>query len=70
MVKSLAAQGLLEYHSRKGVRLTAEGRKAALVVVRKHRWWRPSGPSPKWTGGGDQEAEALEHSISERATFP
>jgi DtxR family Mn-dependent transcriptional regulator len=61
MVKSLAAQGLLEHHTR-------EGRALAMAVVRKHRivetflvqvlkmdWKEVHG-----------EAEALEHAISER----
>ena len=68
MVKSLAAQGLLEHHPREGVRLTREGRALAMAVVRKHRivetflvqvlkmdWKEVHG-----------EAEALEHAISER----
>jgi len=68
MVKSLAAQGLLEYRSREGVWLTAEGRKAALVVVRKHRLvetFLVQVLKMDWAEV-DQEAEALEHSISER----
>ncbi|MGD1031678.1 MAG: metal-dependent transcriptional regulator [Opitutaceae bacterium] len=68
MVKSLAAQGLLEYHSREGVRLTPEGRKAALVVVRKHRLvetFLVQVLEMDWAEV-DQEAESLEHSISER----
>lgn len=68
MVKSLAAQGLLEYHSREGVRLTAEGRKAALVVVRKHRLvetFLVQVLKMDWAEV-DREAESLEHSISER----
>ena len=68
MVKSLAFQGLLEYHSREGVRLTAEGRKAALVVVRKHRLvetFLVQVLKMDWAEV-DREAESLEHSISER----
>ena len=68
MVKSLAAQGLLEYRSREGVRLTAEGRKAALVVVRKHRLvetFLVQVLKMDWAEV-DHEAESLEHSISER----
>jgi DtxR family transcriptional regulator, Mn-dependent transcriptional regulator len=68
MVKSLAAQGLLEYRSREGVRLTAEGRKAALVVVRKHRLveaFLVQVLKMDWSEV-DEEAEALEHSISDR----
>lgn len=68
MVKSLAAQGFLEYRSREGVRLTAEGRKAALVVVRKHRLvetFLVQVLKMDWAEV-DREAESLEHSISER----
>jgi len=68
MVKSLAAQGLLEHHPREGVRLTPVGRAHALGVLRKHRLietflvrvlkmdWKEV----------HKEAEALEHAISER----
>ena len=68
MVKSLAAQGLVEHHPREGVRLTREGRALAVAVVRKHRIvetflvqvlkmdWREV----------HEEAEALEHAISDR----
>lgn len=68
MVKSLASQGLVEHTLREGVRLTPKGRTVALNVVRKHRLvetflvqvlkmdWSEVHP----------EAEALEHSISER----
>lgn len=68
MVKLLASQGLLEYRSREGVRLTAEGRKAALVVLRKHRLvetFLVEVLKMDWAEV-DQEAEALEHAISER----
>jgi DtxR family Mn-dependent transcriptional regulator len=68
MVKSMAAQGLLEHHLREGVRLTREGRALATAVVRKHRLvetflvqvlkmdWREV----------HEEAEALEHAVSDR----
>jgi len=68
MVKSLAAQGLLDYRSHEGVRLTAEGRKAALAVVRKHRLvetFLVQVLKMDWAEV-DQEAESLEHAISER----
>ena len=68
MVKLLAAQGLLEYRPREGVRLTAEGRKAALVVLRKHRMvetFLVQVLKMDWAEV-NLEAESLEHSISER----
>jgi DtxR family Mn-dependent transcriptional regulator len=67
MVKSMAAQGLLNYRSRKGVRLTSDGRKAALVVVRKHRLvetFLVQVLKMDWAAV-DEEAEVLEHSISD-----
>ena len=39
MVKKLAAKDLVAYKKYQGVKLTPEGRKAALRVVRKHRLW-------------------------------
>ena len=67
MVKSLAAQGLLEHRSHEGVRLTGEGRKAALAVLRKHRLvetFLVQVLKMDWAEV-NQEAEALEHSISD-----
>ena len=37
MIKSLADGGLVVHQPRHGVRLTAEGRRVALSVLRKHR---------------------------------
>lgn len=39
MLRRLAEKELLEYEKYKGVRLTAEGRRLALLTVRKHRLW-------------------------------
>ena len=39
MLKKLKAQKLLQYERYKGVKLTAEGRKVAIVIIRKHRLW-------------------------------
>jgi len=39
MLKKLAAKDLVVYKKYQGVKLTANGRKAALRVVRKHRLW-------------------------------
>jgi len=68
MVKSLAAQGLLEHHPREGVRLTREGRAIAMAVVRKHRLvetFLVQMLKMDWKEV-HEEAEALEHAISER----
>lgn len=39
MLKKLKAQKLLQYQPYKGVKLSAEGRKLALQIIRKHRLW-------------------------------
>ena len=39
MLRRLADKQLLEYEKYRGVRLTAEGRRLALLTVRKHRLW-------------------------------
>lgn len=39
MLRRLAEKQLLEYEKYKGVRLTLEGRRLALLTVRKHRLW-------------------------------
>lgn len=39
MMKKLAAKGLLDYVKYKGVNLTDQGLKSALVVIRRHRLW-------------------------------
>ncbi len=39
MLKKLKTQKLLQYQPYKGVKLSAEGRKLALQVIRKHRLW-------------------------------
>jgi DtxR family Mn-dependent transcriptional regulator len=68
MVKSLAAQGLVEYHLREGVRLTPGGRVHALAVVRKHRLietFLVQVLKMDWKEV-HEDAEALEHAISDR----
>jgi DtxR family Mn-dependent transcriptional regulator len=68
MVKSLAAQGLVEHQPRGGVRLTRAGRAHALGVVRKHRvieTFLVQVLKMDWKEV-HEEAEALEHSISNR----
>jgi len=39
MLKKLAAKKILQYEKYKGFKLTENGRKVALTVVRKHRLW-------------------------------
>jgi len=39
MLKKLTAQKLLQYEKYRGVKLTAEGRKVAVQIIRKHRLW-------------------------------
>ncbi len=39
MVKRLSDKGLVKYKKYKGVWLSAEGKKKALTVIRKHRLW-------------------------------
>ena len=68
MVKSLAAQGLVEHQPREGVRLTPAGRAHALGVVRKHRLvetFLVQVLKMDWKEV-HEEAEALEHAISDR----
>jgi DtxR family Mn-dependent transcriptional regulator len=68
MVKSMASRGLLEHQPREGVRLTPEGRSLALAVVRKHRLvetFLVQVLKMDWKEV-HEEAEALEHAISER----
>lgn len=39
MLRRLADKGLLDYERYRGVQLTAEGRRLALLTIRKHRLW-------------------------------
>ncbi|MBC7554003.1 MAG: metal-dependent transcriptional regulator [Taibaiella sp.] len=39
MIKKLADKKLISYEKSKGVKLTDKGKKAALLIVRKHRLW-------------------------------
>lgn len=39
MLKKLKVQKLLQYEKYKGVKLTSEGRKVAVLIIRKHRLW-------------------------------
>jgi DtxR family Mn-dependent transcriptional regulator len=67
MVKKLAAHGLVEHVPYKGVRLTAEGERIALEVMRHHRLlelYLAEHLGVPWDRVHD-EAEALEHVLSE-----
>jgi DtxR family Mn-dependent transcriptional regulator len=68
MFKTLAANGLAAYETRRGARLTAEGEQRALQVLRRHRLMelflvRILGLD--WSVV-HEEAEALEHAVSDR----
>ena len=39
MLRRLSDKGLLDYERYRGVQLTAEGRRCALLTIRKHRLW-------------------------------
>jgi DtxR family Mn-dependent transcriptional regulator len=67
MVKALADEGLVEHQLRSGVRLTAEGRRVALGVLRKHRLvetFLVNVLKMDWSKV-HEEAEQLEHAISD-----
>ncbi len=68
MMKSLRADHLVHYESYRGVRLTEEGEKKALRVVRKHRlveMFLVETLNFPWSEV-HAEAELLEHAISDR----
>jgi DtxR family transcriptional regulator, Mn-dependent transcriptional regulator len=67
MVKALADEGLVEHQPRQGVRLTMEGRRVALTVLRKHRLvetFLVNVLKMDWSKV-HEEAEQLEHAISD-----
>ena len=67
MVKRLSEQGLLEHVPYKGVQLTAEGRRAALRMLRRHRLieaYLVAFLGYTWDRVHD-EAERLEHAVSD-----
>jgi DtxR family Mn-dependent transcriptional regulator len=67
MVKALADDGLVDHRPRHGVRLTAEGRRLALNVLRKHRLvetFLVDVLKMDWAAV-HAEAEQLEHAISD-----
>jgi DtxR family Mn-dependent transcriptional regulator len=67
MVKRLADQGLLEHERYRGVRLTDDGRRAALRIVRRHRLvetYLVEFLGYDWDNV-HAEAELLEHAMSD-----
>src|SRR5919204_876885 len=67
MVKRLSELGLLEHLPYKGVQLTAEGRRAALRMVRRHRLieaYLVQFLGYSWDTV-HEEAERLEHAVSD-----
>ena len=67
MVKRLSEQGLLEHAPYRGVQLTAEGRRAALRMVRRHRLieaYLVGFLGYTWDTV-HEEAERLEHAVSD-----
>jgi DtxR family Mn-dependent transcriptional regulator len=68
MVRRLAGQGLLEYERYRGARLTAEGHRAALRILRRHRvieTFLSRVLRYPWDEV-HEEAERLEHAVSDR----
>ncbi len=67
MVRRLAGQGLLTHERYKGVRLTVQGRKAALLTIRRHRvieTYLVQALGYRWDEV-HEEAERLEHAASQ-----
>lgn len=67
MVKGMADDGLVEHQPRYGVKLTPEGRRLALNVLRKHRLietFLVNVLKMDWSKVHD-EAEQLEHAVSD-----
>ncbi len=67
---SQAAPPLIDYQHHRGAKLTAAGRQIALSVVRRHRLLESFLHQVLGFGWGEvhQEAEVLEHHLSERVT--
>ena len=67
MVKRLSETGLIEHVPYRGVQLTAQGRRAALRMIRRHRIlevYLIQQLGYDW-GGVHDEAERLEHAVSD-----
>lgn len=70
MLKKLADKKLIQYQKYQGVKLTAEGRRVALSIVRKHRLWEVflvEKLDYRWDEV-HEIAEQLEHIYSENLT--
>ncbi len=70
MLKKLADKKLIQYQKYQGVKLTAEGRRVALSIVRKHRLWEVflvEKLDYRWDEV-HEIAEQLEHIFSENLT--
>ncbi len=68
MVKKLAAAGLVDHRPYSAIRLTHEGEKRALAMLRRHRLietWLVAEHGYGWDEVHD-EAEVLEHALSDR----
>lgn len=68
MVKHLAQKGFLDYKPRVGVRLTPRGQKVAIGILRRHRlieYFLVESLGLPWDAI-HEEAERLEHAVSER----
>jgi DtxR family Mn-dependent transcriptional regulator len=68
MMKRLSETGLIEHVPYRGVQLTAQGRRAALQMIRRHRILEVYLTSKLGYDWGDVhvEAERLEHAVSEK----
>jgi DtxR family transcriptional regulator, Mn-dependent transcriptional regulator len=70
MIRRLSEKGLVHYQKNKGVHLTSDGKKAALMILRKHRLWEVF-LTEKLKFGWDEVheiAEQLEHIQSDELT--
>ncbi|MFP5290848.1 MAG: metal-dependent transcriptional regulator [Actinomycetes bacterium] len=68
MVKKLAAAGLVDHRPYSAISLTADGERRALAILRRHRLietWLVRVHGYGWDEV-DEEAEVLEHAISDR----
>ena len=68
MLKKLKKQKLLSYERYKGVKLTTEGRKVAIQIIRKHRLWEYFLVEKLQFGWDEvhEVAEELEHISSQK----
>jgi len=68
MVKSMESKGLVKYRPRKGVKLTTAGRKVGMNMLRRHRLLETFLVETLGLDWGEihEEAEVLEHAISEK----